>query len=93
MKVMSLPIVDGCLMALEAQRISRFDGLHAVNIVAVAAADLPVVHLALGEGTIDVDLIENLSVRKVEPLSQEAGQHGVQKVVFGMGVVSEDGPS
>ena len=58
-------IVDRSPVTLEAEIVAVLDAPDAVDVVAVAAADLPVVHLALHERPVDVNLVENLTVGKI----------------------------
>jgi len=64
-KMMGPGIVFGGLVALEAQIVAFQKYLCTVNVMAVAAADIPVVHLALGEGAVHIYLFKDLSVRKI----------------------------
>ena len=64
-KMMFLGVIFVCAVALEAKAVSLFNDLHTVHVMAVAAAHIPVVHLALGERTVYVDLLQNLSIRKI----------------------------
>ena len=82
-------VVDGRLVTLEAQCIALADALDAVHIVAVAAANALLVHFALHEGAVDIDLFKDLSVREVIPLGQQLRNGIIEKVDIGMGVVAE----
>ena len=86
-------VVVTCPVALKAQAVAFLDGLDAVDVMAVAAAHIPCVHLALGERGVGIDLIQNLTVGKVQFPGKQAGQHGIQKILFGVGVIPQDRPT
>ena len=88
-KVVVPGVVDGRLVALEAQRIALADALGAVDIVAVAAANALLVHFALHEGAVDIDFAKDLTVREIRPLGQQLRDGIIEKVDIGVGVVAE----
>jgi hypothetical protein len=88
-KVVVLGVVDGRLVALEAQRVALADALCAVHIVAVAAAHALFVHLALHEGAVNIDLVKDLPVREIISLGQQLRNGIIEEVDIGVGVVAE----
>jgi hypothetical protein len=66
MAVMRRCIVSLGFMALGADGVSFGNQLVAVGVVAVAAHHTCLRHLALHEGTVDINLIKNLAVVPIE---------------------------
>ena len=58
-------------MALGADCVPFGDQLRRVNVMAVAAADAPSVHLGLKERAVDINFVQNGPVRVVEPVAQQ----------------------
>jgi len=65
-------------MTLEAKRVAFLDPLEAVHVMTVAASHIPVVHLALGEGAVSIDFVQDLAVREIELFGQQGGEQAVQ---------------
>jgi hypothetical protein len=78
-EMMLLGIIFTGAVALKTEPIPLLDHFETVHIMAVAAAHIPMVHLALGEGAVNIDLIQDLSVREIELFGQQAGEHAVQQ--------------
>jgi len=66
--VMLRTVVGRRQVAARTDRVARCLQLEAVGLVTVRTAYTGRVHLALDERTVDVDLVEDLPVRMVEPL-------------------------
>ena len=66
-------------VTLQAQRVVFQHGFHRVHVVAVAAAHVALVHLALRERAVNVDLVEDLAVGEVQALVEQARQEGVHE--------------
>ena len=77
-------------VALQAQAVAVLHAPDAVDVVAIAAAHIPRVHLALGERGVRIHLFQNLAVREVQVPGEQARQHGVEQVRLGVGVVPQD---
>ena len=84
-------VVTFALVALQAEAVALEVQLQRVAVVAVAAAHLARVHLALQERPVDVDLVEDLTVRVVQPLAQQRRQVGVEQLTAGVVVVAQLG--
>ncbi len=69
MKVVLFGVVEFRPMALGTKVVLLLVALETMNIMTVAAAHTVLVHLALHEGAVDIDLIEDLAVRVIKPLS------------------------
>ena len=72
-KVMLPRVVGLRAMALQAEIVSFPDRPDAVYLVAVAAAHIPVIHLALRERAVHVDLVEDLAVGEIEAFVEGRG--------------------
>ncbi len=66
-------------VALAAELVAVEAELETVDIVAVRTADIVVVHLALDEGAVDIDLVENLPVGEIEPLVEQRRRQAVEE--------------
>ncbi len=86
-------VVVACPVALKAQAVAFLHAFDAVDVVAVAAAHIPRVHLALGERGVGIDLFQDLAVGEVQVLGEQAWQHGIQKIRFDVGVIPQDRPA
>ena len=87
-KMMGGRIVYFRPVALQAKRIALLDPSRAVHIVAVAAADIPIVHLALHEGPVNIYFFQNLSVGEIHPLGKQLRDGVIQKIIEIVGVVT-----
>ena len=82
-----------CTVTLKTERITFCNGFCAVNVMAVAAFNITVIHLALGKGPEYIDFLQYLAVRKIELRGDQAWKKAVQKVRFGMGIIPKYGAS
>ncbi len=76
-------------MALEAEGVAFGLEFEAVDVVAVRTPNIVGVHLGLGEGTPDVDLVENLTIGVVEALLEDGRSEGVEESGAGVVIVAE----
>jgi len=89
-KVMPFGVILTGPMALKTDLISLFEKLNAMHVVAVTAAHVTMVHLALCERAVDVDLVEDLSIRMVEILFQQRRHHAIQQLPLLQGSVRQE---
>ena len=66
MTMMVRSIENTRYMALPAKRITVGTQLHAMRIMTIAAAHARLMHRGLEKGSVNIDLIENLTVRMIE---------------------------
>ena len=78
--VVSRYIVGGGLMALRAYRVTIRSQLRRVRVVAIAADNTGLLHLALDKRTVNVNLIEDLPVRVVHRLLKQTQRVRIQQV-------------
>ena len=71
------------LMAVRAEGIARVLQFGLVRIVAVGAPNPLVIHLALNVGTVNVDLVQNLSVRVIRLWGKKFQSETIFKRVAG----------
>jgi hypothetical protein len=64
-KMMCLGIVLMGSVALQTQIVALFYWFDTVDVVAVAAAHITIIHFTLGEGAINIYFIKDLSIRKI----------------------------
>jgi hypothetical protein len=88
-KVVVPGVVDGRLVTLEAKRVALADALGAVDIVAVAAANALLVHFALHEGAVNINLFKDLPVREIISFGQQLRDGIIEEVDIGVGIVAE----
>ena len=87
-KVVLVSIVRIRLMALQAQFITFLEQRQAVNVMAVTAANVILLHLALYERAPDIDLLENLTVDVVHALLQQRRHLILQQIDLAVVVVA-----
>jgi hypothetical protein len=71
-------VVVFCTMALVAEFVFLLVTLKAVNVMAIAAANAAMIHLALHERPVDVDFFKDLAVRIIEPFPEYLRYHHIQ---------------
>ena len=91
-EMMLAGVVVACPMTLQAQPVAFLHALDAVDVVAVAAAHVPRVHLALSERGVGIHLFQDLAVGEIQVPGEQARQHGVQQVGLDVGVIPQDRP-
>ena len=72
-EMVCLGVISAGPMTLQAKCIALFDPFNAVHIMAIAAAYVAGVHLALGKGTVNVNLFEDLAVGKIQLRCKQTG--------------------
>jgi hypothetical protein len=77
-KVMSLGVILTGPMALKTEIVPLLQQFSAVHIVAVAAAHVPMVHLALCERSVNINLFQDLSICKIEAFGEKRRQQAVE---------------
>ena len=92
-EMMLAGVVVGRPVALQAQAVAFLHAPDAVDVVAVAAAHVPRVHLALGERGVRVHLFQDLPVGEIQLPGEQARHHGVQQVGLDVGVIPQDRPA
>jgi hypothetical protein len=70
MKVMIFMVIMVCPVTLEAQVVSLLMKFETVDIMAITALYIPLIHLALSKRAINIDFIKDLSIREVKALIQ-----------------------
>ena len=91
-EVMVVTVVGLAQMTLQTEVVALELELQAVGIVAVAAADIVVEHLALHERPVDVDLVEDLPVGVIQALVKGRRGHVLQHGNIRMVVAPQDHP-
>jgi hypothetical protein len=76
-------------MTLEAEVVALLEQLKAVHVMAIAAAHIIAVHLALHERSVDVNLLENLTVRVVQTIAQHRRELTFHQFATAVVVVAE----
>ena len=88
-EVVCFAVIDLGAVALGAELVLLLMAFEAVDIMTVATAHAVLVHLALHERPVDVDLFEDLAVRVIEPLGEQLRHHQVEQLAFDMPVVAK----
>jgi hypothetical protein len=65
MKVVVGLIILRCLVTLQTDSVTGFPQCQAMRLMAITAGDTGVKHLALHEGTVDIDFIVHLAIGKI----------------------------
>ena len=89
-EVVRLGVINAGPVALKTKRVALFNLFYTVNIVAITAAYVATVHLTLGKRAVNVNLFQDLAVGKIQIRCQQAGQHAVQQIRLGVGVISHN---
>jgi hypothetical protein len=83
-------VIFACPVALKTQIVALFDQLGTVYIVAVAAAHIPIIHLALHKRAVHIYFVPDLPIRKIQFRGQQTRQKAVQEVRLCVGVIPQD---
>ena len=78
MKVVVGLIILRCLVTLQTDSVTGFPQCQAMRLMAITAGDTGVKHLALHEGTVDIDFIVHLAIGKIHTLIQKSRQIVIQ---------------
>jgi hypothetical protein len=81
-------VVGITTVALKAQVVPLFEQSKAVNVVAIAAAHVVLVHFALNERPVYIHLLEDLTIRVVKPFAEHCRELAVHQMPASMVVIA-----